>query len=226
MSVGAAISILGGSLVNPGSAGPGAVTVDDLVPVLEDISYRFSIVADVFQAMDQQANSSVTAATEAATQIEVIGEDVKDTTERIVQTIIPHSMAWLSGYIVSHFISQLQAAVKELQSNVSFLMGWRNQIDAWRNEFVDPNVELWVGFRQFFDGWPQGILFRWKDYFDNPDHFAQWAAAPLIGPLVSYLAAPEHKQTRDNLTDIIAKAWAEESEDILQSVYAFLLADT
>jgi hypothetical protein len=226
MSVGAAISILGGSLVNPDSAGPGAVTVDDLVPVLEDISYRFSIVADVFQAMDQQANASVTAATEAATQIEVIGQDVKDTTERIVQTIIPHSMSWLSGYIVSHFITQLQQAVKELQSNVSFLMGWRNQIDAWRNEFVDPNVELWVGFRQFFDGWPQGILFRWKDYFDNPDHFAQWAAAPLIGPLVSYLAAPEHKQTRDNLTDIIAKAWAEESDDILTAVYAFLLADT
>jgi hypothetical protein len=226
MSAGTAIGYLGAQLVNPDSAGPGAITADDFVAIMRDIEYRFSLVADVFDNMDQQANASVTAATGAATQIEVIGQDVKDTTERIVQTIIPHSMAWLSGYIVSHFITQLQQSVKELQSNVSFLMGWRNQIDAWRNEFVDPNVELWVGFRQFFDGWPQGILFRWKDYFDNPDHFAQWAAAPLIGPLVSYLAAPEHKQTRDNLTDIIAKAWAEESEDILQSVYAFLLADT
>jgi hypothetical protein len=226
MSVGAAIGYLGGQLVNPASAGPGAITADDFVSIMRDIEYRFSLVADVFDDMDQQANSSVTAATAAATQIEVIGEDVKDTTERIVQTIIPHSMAWLSGYMVSHFISPLQSAVKELQSDVSFLMGWRNQIDSWRHEFVDPNVELWVGFRQFFDGWPQSILFRWKDYFDNPDDFAQWATAPLIGPLVAYLAAPEHKQTRDNLTDIIAKAWAEESQDILTSVYAFLLADT
>ncbi len=224
MSATTAIGILGNALLNPDAAGPGAVTVDDLVPVLEDISYRFSIVADVFQAMDQQANSSVTAATEAATQIEVIGQDVKDTTERIVQTILPHSMSWLSGYLVSHFISPLEARMSAAESNIRFLLGWRDQIDAWRKEFVDPNVELWVGFRQFFDGWPQGILFRWKDYFDNPDHFAQWAAAPLIGPLVAYLAAPEHKQTRDNLTEIMANAWSEDTNPVWEAMLQFLVA--
>lgn len=226
MSTGSVLDILTGGLANPSAAGPAPVTVDDLMPILSDIAYRFSVVADVLDSADRSADSSVTAATDAAAQIEVIGQDVKDTSERIVNTIIPHSMAWLSGYIVSHFITQLQQAVRDLQSSVAFLMGWRGQIDTWRHDFVDPNVELWVGFRQFFDGWPQSILFRWKDYFDNPDHFAQWAAAPLIGPMVSYLAAPEHKQTRDNLTDIIATAWAEEANDIFSDVMAFLLADT
>lgn len=226
MSVGAALSVLTGGLTSPGAAGPGAVTVDDLVPILRDIEYRFSVIADVLQAADQQADASVTAATEAATQIEVIGQDVKDTTDRIVDTILPHSMSWLSGYIVSHFITQLQQAVSALQHDVAFLMGWRGQIDAWRHDFVDPNVTLWVGFREFFDGWPQGILFRWKDYFDNPDHFAQWATAPLVGPIVAYLADPAHKTTRDNLMKVIADAWADDSSDVLSDVYAFLLADT
>lgn len=226
MSVGAAISVVSQAFGFGGSGGDAQVTKDDLVPVLEDIAYRFSILADIMQEVQQSATSSVTVATDTSTQAEKIGQSVKNITNHTYTVVIPHSLSWLAGYIVSHFITPIQTRLDTDESSIRFLLGWRNQIDDWRKGFVDPNVELWVGFRQFFDSWPQSILFMWHDWLENPDHFAQWAAAPLIGPLVSYLAAPEHKQTRDNLTAIIAQAWAEDSNDIFDDVLTFLLSDT
>lgn len=226
MSIGAAVGILAGGLVNPTGAGSRPVTNDDLAGVWSDIQYRFTVIADVLKDADNQVANAGQAATEAATQAEVIGQNVKDITNRTYTVVIPHSMSWLAGYMVSHFITPLQVRMDTAESNIRFLLGWRGQIDNWRKTFVDPNVELWVGFRQFFDSWPQSILFMWKDWLENPDHFAQWAAAPLIGPLVSYLAATEHKQTRDNLTGIIGRAWAEESGKVYDDVLTFLLSDT
>ena len=226
MSIGGALSILGNALINPSASGPSAVTVDDLVPILNDITYRFTIVSDVLQDADNQATSSILAATEAADQATVIGQDVKDITEHTYTVVIPHSMSWLAGYIVSHFISPLEERVGKLESSVAFLMGWRGQIDSWRRNFVDPNVEKWVGFREWFDSWPQGILFRWKDYFDNPSHFADWATAPLVGPIVAYIADPAHKQTRDNLTLILSGALRDDSQRVYNDVLSWLLSDT
>ena len=226
MSAVAGLQILGNALINPSAAGPRQVTLDDLVPVLEDIAYRFSIVSDVLQDADNQATSSILAATEAADQAEVIGQDVKDITEHTYTVVIPHSMSWLAGYIVSHFITPLEERVGKLESSVAFLMGWRGQIDSWRRNFVDPNVEKWVGFREWFDAWPQGILFRWKDYFDNPVHFADWATAPLVGPIVAYIADPAHKQTRDNLTLILSGALRDDSQRVYNDVLSWLLSDT
>jgi hypothetical protein len=196
------------------------------MPILSDIAYRFSVVADVLDQADQDAKASVTAATGAATQIEVIGQDVKDITERTYTVVIPHSMSWLSGYIVSHFVAPLQERVGRLESEVANLTRNVDILRAWRTNFVDPNVELWVGFRQFFDGWPQSILFMWHDWLENPSKFADWATAPLTGPLVAYLAAPEHKQTRDNLTQVIGQAWREDANRIWEDVLAWLVSDT
>jgi hypothetical protein len=226
MSVAGALAYLGSQLVNPADAGPTPVTVDTLVPVLDDIAYRFSVIADVLDNADRQADASVTAATEAATQIEVIGQDVKDTTERIVQTILPHSMSWLSGYLVSHFITPLQSRMSAAESSISFLLGWRGQIDTWKNDYVNPHLADWIQFDDFFYAWPITILLTWQDWFNKPDGFAQWAAPPLIGPLVSYLAAPEHKQTRDNLASIMVKAWSEEADAVFDDMLTFLLAGT
>lgn len=226
MSVGGALSVLSGSLINPDAAGPRPLTVDDMMPVFSDLQYRFSVIADVLDAADQAARNSVTAATDAATQAEVIGQDVKDITEHTYTIVIPHSLSWLAGYIVSHFIAPIEQRLNKDESDIRFLMGWRGQIDVWRHQFVDPNVERWVGFHEWFVTWPQSILFRWKGYFDHPDEFGSWAAAPIIGPLVAYLAAPEHKTTRDNLTRVMSQAWSEESSRVFDDMLTFLLSDT
>jgi hypothetical protein len=226
MSVGAALGILTGALGGGASAGPGDVSQDQLTPILLDIEYRFSIIADVLSKADSDATAAVTAATEAATQMEVVGQDVKDITTQTYTVVIPHSLSWLSGYIVSHFIAPIQDDIKTLKGKVNALTSWSATITSWRSNYVDPNLKTLIGFRAWFIGWPQAIMFTWQDWFAHPDHFAQWAAAPLVGPLIAYLADPSHKQTRDNLTDIISQAWREESNDTLEDLYAFLLVDT
>jgi hypothetical protein len=218
MSIGSVIGILTGGLISPSNAGPNPITVDDLVPILDDIDYRFSIIADAFAAADRSAQQSVTAATDAATQLEEVGQNVKDITERTYTVVIPHSLSWLAGYLVSHFITPLEERVGKLESTVAFILGWRNQIDTWRHAFVDPNVEKWIGFHEFFVGWPQAVLFRWHDYFDNPSHFAEWATPPLVGPIVAYLAASEHRTSRDNLARIMVDAWDEVPNDVWISI--------
>jgi hypothetical protein len=203
-------------------AGSGTVDVDNLNNVLGDIVNVLVILKDTMDAADSTSTEAVTAATDAATQIEEIGQDVKDITEHTYQVVIPHSMSWLAGYIVSHFIDQLRRAVAILNQEVAKIEQWEAEIKVWRARFVDPNVTLWVGFRQWFDTWPRGVLERWHMYFTHPDQFAQWAAPPLIGPLVSYLAAPAHKQTRDSLTLILLKAWSEEPTRVLDAIEMWL----
>lgn len=212
-------------IINPSDAGPGTPTWDELVPRFQDIKYMLQVLDDALQNADAVATSSVTVATDAATQAEKIGQNVKDIVHHTYDVVIPHSLSWLAGYIVSHFITPIHERLDKDESNIRFLLGWRAQIVAWRNEFVDPNIELWVGFRKFFDGWPQGVLFRWHDYFEHPGNFADWAAPPLIGPLVSYLAAPEHKTTRDALASIMVNAWTEETNTVWESVLRWAVSD-
>ena len=215
-----------GAAINGGTAGANPVTGEELGIALADISYRFSVVAAILTDADRAASESVTAATDAATQIEEVGSDVKNITEHTYNTVIPHSLSWLAGYVVVTWIDPIRARLDKDESDIRFLMGWRSQIDTWRQKFVDPNVEKWVGFKQWFDGWPQGVLFKWHDWFEHPDNFASWATPPLVGPIVAYLAARGHEQTRDNLSDILASAWQDDAERIWQYVQHWLLSDT
>src|SRR5947209_6687492 len=198
------------SLANPQGAGGDPVTMDTLGPVLADIASALTILKDTMDSADSKSQEAVTAATDAGTQVEEIGSDVKQISEHTIHVIIPHSLSWLAGYVVSHWIDPLRADVAYLKDRVAFLLGWRGQIDSWRHNFVDPNVEKWVGFREWFTTWPQSILFRWHEWFEKPDEFAQWAAPPLVGPIVSYLAAQGHRQTRDNLMLIMLRAMQED----------------
>lgn len=203
------LGVLIDSLANPDSAGTGPVDWESFQVILGEISNALQIIADTMDAADSNTQEAVTAATDAATQIEEVGADLKAITEHTYGTVIPHSLSWLAGFIVSHWIDPLRRDVAYLKERVAFLLGWRGQIDSWRRNFVDPNVEKWVGFRQWFDTWPQSVLFRWHEWFERPDEFAQWATPPLVGPIVSYLAGKEHTVSRDNLSLIMTQAWQE-----------------
>lgn len=212
-------------LIPTDQAGSDPVTWDDLGVILSEISTVLKVLSQTMDDADSNLQEAVTAATDAATQIEEIGADVKDITEHTYTVVIPHSLSWLAGYIVSHWIDPLRADVAWLKDRVNFLLGWRGQIDSWRRNFVDPNVEKWVGFRQWFDTWPQSVLFRWHEWFARPDEFAQWAAPPLIGPLVSYLAAQGHEQARDNLSLILTAAWQEVPNRTWELLLQYMVTD-
>ena len=47
----------------------------------------------------------------------------------------------------------------------------------------------------------------------------------MIGPLVSYLAQPEHSGTRDNLTLIMVGAWDEKTNKVWEAVLAWVVSE-
>lgn len=212
-------------LIPTDTAGAGPVDGETFAVAMASIVEALTVLADTMDSADSKSQEAVTAATDAATQLEEVGSDVKLISEHTINTIIPHSLSWLAGYVMSHWIAPLRADVAWLKDRVNFILGWRDQIDTWRHKFVDPNVERWIGFHQWFVTWPQSVLFRWHEWFDKPAEFAQWATPPLVGPIVSYLAAPGHKQTRDNLMLIMLRAMQEDVNPAWDDVLRFMVTD-
>lgn len=205
------------------AGGIGAVK-DALITLGRWVDWFMQVTGDVFAAAKGAEDYSEAWATEAGQQVAELGSDVKQITEHTYQTVIPHSMSWLAGWLIAGPIDQLRLRIAQLQDQVNFLLGWRAQIDAWRHEFVDPNVEKWVGFRQWFDGWPQGILFRWHSWLQHPSEFGAWAAAPVTGPIIAYLADPDHQTSRDNLAAIMVDAWQAEPERVWDAMLEWLVS--
>ena len=212
------------AFLNAGNAGD-PITRDDVAQVFDEIEYRFSIISDVFDTADSAARAAVTAATDAAGQAERIGQDVKDITEKLVDTIIPHSLSWAIGYVWSHGITPLGQRVEALEDTMLVVLARLDVLESWRVKFVDPNLTRWIGWHEWFSGWPQNVLFTWHDWFEHPAHFGQWAAAPVVGPLVAYLADREHKETRDNLTEIVLAAMSERPEQSWEAVQRWLVTN-
>lgn len=206
-------------------AGGSPVTGDDLVPILDNIAGGFTIVRDVFDHADAKANEAVTAATDAATQIAAVGQDVNDITGHTYRVVIPHSLSWLAGYVVTTWIDPIRKDIDTVKSSVSFLMGWRGQIDTWRKDHVDPTLTKYLAFKTYFDGWPTTALTTLHGWLTKPAEFAQWAAPPLIGPIVSYIASPAHKQSRDVLTLALVDAWSERPIDTWEAILRWVITD-
>ena len=210
------------ALTNPAPAGSGSVNPDELNSILGNVVDALQIIKDTFDAGDNASNEMVTAATDAAQQIETIGQNLKDITEHTYGVVIPNSLSWTIGYVVSHLIDPLRRSIAILNLEVAKLEQWEAEIKVWRARWVDPQLALWVGFRQWFDEWPRGVLFTVHDWLQHPNVFAQWAAPPLIGPLVSYLAGQPHKQSRDALALIMVNAWSEEPIRVLDAIEMWL----
>ena len=183
-----------------GNVGAVADALQQLGSVVEWLT---EVVQDVFGAAKGGEDYSEEWARRAGEQIDQMGSDIEDITVHTYLVLVPHSLAYLLGYIVSHYIEPIQRAIDNLQTRVGILEGFRRSTDEWRYKYVDPAIQGWKAFQEWFDSWPRGILFRWKDYFENPSHFADWATPPIVGPFIAYLANKDHSESRDNLTSII-----------------------
>lgn len=190
-------------------AGPDPVSEDELAPTLNNISVALQTLSDTLDQADEASADAVTTATDVATKIEQMGQDLSDTLDRLLDTIIPHSLSWLAGYIVSSYIDPINDRIDALTSRVESLEDRATALESWRSDRVDPILDNYQAWRQWFDTWPQGILFRWHDWFAKPEGFVDWVGDMLVGPTVSYLGDKDHRETRDNLAEILIKAWSE-----------------
>lgn len=145
---------------------------------------------------------------------------------RLTDVILPASFAHLVQYVYTTWVVPINNDLQGLHNQVSALVQSLNAIDGWITNTANPDLYALLVFRQ---GLISGYMPQWdvlNDWLARPGDFGQWAAAPIIGPLVAYLADPAHKLTRDNLTAIIAQAWSEEAEGVWEDVQQWLTANT
>lgn len=188
-------------------------------------NFAWNVVNDVFGAAKGAEAISQGVSHDAGVKIEAIGRYTKDITEHTYNIVIPHSLSWLYGYIESKDLVPLRQRLGRDESNIRFLLGWRGQIDNWKNNYVDPQLAKDKAFIQWFDTWPLQVVSRWHQWFQHPEQFAQWATPNLIGPIISYLAAPPDKKSRDALSLVMVRAWAEAPESTFEAVTAWLVTE-
>lgn len=146
--------------------------------------------------------------------------------ERLFNTIIPNSLSWLDGR--TH---QWVDTKYDWQLN-DFWKYWRAQwaydaaVTKWADTWVDPNLQHWI---IWFDTWHdrvETVAFTWSEWFHHPDQFGDWGAPPLIGPTIRYYGAPEHRESRDNMTQIIVDATADIPNHVEGAIMAWLTGDS
>lgn len=213
-----------GALRNATAAG-GTLNADSIQPLVSLVQYLADYVRDVFENADSNAGRDAALGGYAGDDIAQVAQDLADITDHTYTVVVPHSLAWLRGNVIVTLVDPLRKLVAGINREVKFLLGWRSQIDTWRNKFVDPNLSLWIGFHKWFYQWPIGVLRTWHDWFQHPAQFAAWATPPLIGPIIGYLADPAHELTRDNLSQIMLNAWHERPDATWDKLLAYMVTD-
>lgn len=162
-----------------------------------------NVVGDVFKNVRAAEHGAQAHAKGGGQALDQLGNDLKVITHHTYGTVIPNTIAWAMGFIVSHWIDPLRYDISVLRKQVRFLLSWRGQIDAWRHKWVDPELHKWHTFSDWFATWPLGVLTQWHQWFQRPGLFGVWATPPLVGPLIAYFADPAHDDTTDNLAAIL-----------------------
>lgn len=187
-------------------------------------NFAWNVVNDVFKAAKGGEAISQGVSHDAGVKVEAIGRYVKDITEHTYTIVIPHSLAWLNGYINSREITPLKQRLARDESQIRFLLGWRGQIVAWRKSFVDPNISAWVAFHRWFNGYPLTDVNELHNWLTKPGTFGKWAAPVIAQPLTAYLAAHKDEKARDALALVMMEAWQEEPQLVWDNVLAWLVA--
>lgn len=188
-------------------------------------NFAWNVVNDVFGAAKGGEAISQGVSHDAGDKVEAIGKYVKDITEHTYNVVIPHSLAWLDGYINSHEITPIKRRLAADESQIRFLMGWRGQIDSWRRNYVDPNLAAWVTFHKWFNGYPLASVNELHDWLTKPGTFGKWAAPAIAAPFVAYLGDKHNEAVRDSLTLIMVDAWQEKPDLVWDGLLEWLVAN-
>lgn len=209
-----------------GQAGPNPLTVDDLAGTLSDIQAAFMMINDALDHADREANLAVTAATSAATQAEAVGQDVNDITRHTYTVVIPHSLSWLAGYVVTTWVDPIRKRLDTDEHQIKFLMGWRGQIDTWRHKTVDPELARWRAFDKWFKTWPTALLNQWHEWMQHPARFGSYWAPYLVRPIVAWLGAQSHRTERDVLSLMMVDAWEDDPNLTWEAILRWVVKDS
>ena len=146
--------------------------------------------------------------------------------ERLFTTIIPNSLRWLDGRTHQWVDAKYDWQINDFWHYWHNQWGWDTEFDGWRYGWVNPNLRHWI---LWFDTWHERVetvAFTWDEWFHHPDEFGEWGAPPLIGPTIAYYDKPEHKESRDNMTQIIVDATADMPHHVEGAIMAWFMAES
>jgi hypothetical protein len=188
-------------------------------------NFAWNVVSDVFGAAKGGEAISQGVSHDAGVKVEAIGRYVKDITEHTYDTVLPHSLSWLYGYVESHDLVPIRRRLAADESQIRFLLGWRGQIIAWRKNYVDPNIVAWRTFHQWFDGYPLKSVNELHGWITKPATFGTWAAPAIAAPFVAYLGDKKNEKVRDAFTLVMVDAWQEKPELVWDAVLRWLVTN-
>lgn len=124
----------------------------------------------------------------------------------LTEVILPHTEAFLIGYVWSKGITPLKVRLAKDEKVLRFLMGWRGQIDYWRKYTVDPELAQWVSFLRWFNSNARAPIQTLAGWLKAPGTFSQWAVPIITAPLITYLADKASIATVDELARLVVDA--------------------
>jgi hypothetical protein len=220
-----ALQLLGFTSGN--SAAQGVVAaLDDIRTLANVVTYQAKVMVDTFVDNLVGATESVLPATEAGQGVETIGKNLRDIVDWTYVHAIPGSLWRLYRDVVVNLVDPLRAAVAAVKSRVSALEKWRHDIHVWRVTFVDPTLNAWIAWHDWFTTWPRSILYTWKAWFAKPADFAQWATPILWPALLAYVRPPLQPGIRDQLARVVTQSLPDIPVTFDSIALTLLLQDT
>ena len=144
----------------------------------------------------------------------------------LFDTILPNSLKHAYGVAQQWAIGYFSPPITDLYNHINDLNRSRATDEDWLYNWVIPTIRQLLVFRDDFFKGDQPAINVLNDWLAHPGHFGDWAAAPITGPLIAYLADDAHELSRDNLTGIVGRAWSEKAERTWEEIEAWLGANT
>lgn len=219
------LGALANALRDPSSAGSDSealhLAVDNIYGTLSSIARG---VVYVFYQVWGAKQYELPLAQQIGKDMETVQGANENSMDHIAYTILPNSLNYLQGFIFSTGIVPLRAVTKQLADTLTTVQKRLTEDENWLYNWVVPSVKDYYAFKDAFYKGDQPSINVLIDWLHNPAGFGTWAAPPLIGPLVAYLADRNHQATRDNLASIMVNAWSEEPDTIWGAVQNWLVA--
>lgn len=197
--------------------------ISQIVSMLASFAGIFDSLANKILASWQYADPRMK---DLALGVGNLGYVERDAWERLFTVIIPGSLSWLDGRTHQWVDAKYDWQINDFWNYWHSQWKWDDEVTKWADNWVDPNLEHWI---VWFNTWHQRVetvAFTWTEWFKHPDEFGDWGAPPLIGPTIDYYSKPEHKDSRDNMTQIIVDATADMPNHVEGAIMAWLTSDS
>jgi hypothetical protein len=107
-------------------------------------------------------------------------------------------------------------------------MGWRGQIDFWRNKYVDPTLGRYIAFEKYYDGTfrnrtsPRLAVAALIGWLADPNYFASFILPAISAPISGWYGDPKHQLDLDSLLSVLIDNSPDRYRHVVHAIDAIL----